>query len=332
MDRVDGLSVVVPIYQGEKYIDRCIATIINQTYKNLEIILVDDGSTDKSLKICKKYECDDNRIKVVHKENGGLSSARNEGIKYATKKFITFVDCDDWIAQDIYEVCMKCFNENDIDIVDFKCVFSNEYGYIDDESYELKKEEISGSKEILKDYLYRGQFEKAPFSVCKKIYKIELFNDIQFPNGKQNEDILTNYYLLGKCQKLIHVNKIGYYYYQNNSSLTNGAFKLKDEDLLYVCKKILELSIDKQEKSLINLSEIKLYRSYFSLLSKMTIYGVDESVTNIKQIEKQYIRELRKGYFKLILCKMPFNRKIIMTMFCINFPVTKNIIKRLKGR
>ena len=111
------ISVVVPIYKVEKYLDRCIYSIINQTYTNLEIILVDDGSPDNCPKICDEYASKDNRIKVIHKQNGGLSSARNAGIKVATGDYIGFVDSDDFIELDMYEQMYKVAYENDVDLV-----------------------------------------------------------------------------------------------------------------------------------------------------------------------------------------------------------------------
>src|SRR5699024_8688641 len=119
------ISVIVPVYNAEKYLHRCIKSILDQTYKNLEIILVDDGSIDTSGKICDYYDHKDERIKVIHKENGGQSSARNTGLTIASGDYVSFVDSDDWIVEDIYEYCINLIKTTNCDVVDFKCMFTN---------------------------------------------------------------------------------------------------------------------------------------------------------------------------------------------------------------
>lgn len=118
MKNISGLiSVIVPVYKVEKYIDRCVGSLIGQTYKNIEIILIDDGSPDNSGKICDEYAKKDNRIKVIHKKNEGVSRARNEGLKIASGEYIAFVDSDDWIERNMYEEMIACAKEKDVDIV-----------------------------------------------------------------------------------------------------------------------------------------------------------------------------------------------------------------------
>ena len=119
---MDKISVVVPVYNVEKYLRKCIDSIINQTYKNLEIILVDDGSPDKCGEICDEYAKKDNRVKVIHKKNAGVSSARNDGIDNATGEYIIFVDSDDWLEDNAIEIMVDKLNEYDYD-----CVFCNFY-------------------------------------------------------------------------------------------------------------------------------------------------------------------------------------------------------------
>ena len=120
------ISVIIPVYNAEKFLNKCLDSVIGQTYKNLEIILVDDGSQDDSGKICDEYAQKDNRIKVIHKENGGDSSARNTGLKMATGKYITTIDSDDWIELNAYEDMLKVLLEKNVDIV--RCGFYKNYG------------------------------------------------------------------------------------------------------------------------------------------------------------------------------------------------------------
>ena len=123
----EKITIVVPIYNAEKYLERCIKSILDQTYENLEIILVNDGSTDKSLEICEKFKAEDNRIIIINKENGGVSSARNKGIDAATGKFIIFIDADDYIEKEMFEVLEEDLFKNNVDIsmCGFRTVYVN---------------------------------------------------------------------------------------------------------------------------------------------------------------------------------------------------------------
>ncbi|MGZ5551627.1 MAG: glycosyltransferase family 2 protein, partial [Nitrososphaeraceae archaeon] len=140
----DKISIIIPVYNGVKYLPKCIDSVLNQTYKNLEIILVDDGSTDESGKICDTYSLKDNRIKVVHKQNGGLSDARNTGLKIATSEYIGFVDSDDFIESDMYEILLKTLYAYDADIV--QCA---SYKIIDEK---INPEHYSGTVEQFDSY------------------------------------------------------------------------------------------------------------------------------------------------------------------------------------
>ncbi|MDO5157161.1 MAG: glycosyltransferase family 2 protein, partial [Eubacteriales bacterium] len=159
---------------------RCVDSIVSQTYKNLEIILIDDGSPDNSGKMCDELAKKDIRIQVIHKKNGGLSSARNAGIQVASGEFITFVDSDDWIDNEIYQKVMETFGKYKCDVVDYKTVFTDG-NTIPKLHTSDGKSIIVKNDEILYDYLYRGQTEKCPFSVCRKVYKRNLFEKISFP-------------------------------------------------------------------------------------------------------------------------------------------------------
>lgn len=309
------ISVVVPIYNTEKYLKRCIDSILNQSYTDFEVLLINDGSTDKSAQICEEYALKDKRVKVINKQNGGLSSARNVGIDNAQYDYICFVDSDDWLDTDLFSHCINILKENDCDIIDYQCVFTNEYKIVCQEDYKTK---VIKNKEILREYLDYGQTGKAPFSMCRKLYKTYLFEGIRCPLGKVNEDIATNYKVLMKCKKIIKSNKVGYYYFQEGDSITRGSFKKRDLNLLDACRELITLTEEENYKDIRKLAEIKYYRSYFSLLTKMALYGIDDDVINKKEIIKNFTKELRKKYFFLLKSKMPISRKLMMTLLCIN--------------
>lgn len=219
---MDLISVVVPVYNVEKYLNRCVESIVNQTYKNLEIILVDDGSTDSSPAICDEWAQKDNRIKVIHKKNGGLSSARNAGIKALTGKYVCFIDSDDYIEINTFELMLKSITKDDYDV----CICSanlvdKDYNIISKENY--KSSTFSG-EEVMKAFLTGKVFES--ISACDKLYKVSVIrnNNITFnEEEKWGEDFPFNYRYFKKVDKLISIDDRLYNYLtKRNGSITNG--------------------------------------------------------------------------------------------------------------
>ena len=318
------LSVIVPVYNTENYLNRCIDSIVEQTYNDIELILIDDGSTDKSGKICDLYLKKDKRIKVIHTKNQGQSMARNIGLDVARGKYITFVDSDDWIEKKLYKKSIELLEKENADIVDYECKLTKKYetSAFNVDNYKILKEE-----KILEKYLEKGVKSKnAPFSPCRKIYLSRLFNDVRFPNGKINEDIATIYKVLTKSKIMIAVNSIGYYYYQSGNSTTVGGLKQRDFDLLDACNELSLLTLKEKNKKINYYAEVKKARCYFSLLAKIAYYGIAEETIDEKKVTKELLGQLRKKYFLLMKSPININRKIIITSFCINYNFTKKII------
>lgn len=311
------ISVIVPVYNVEKYLERCINSIINQTYQNLEIILVDDGSVDNSPEICDNYAKKYDYIKVIHKKNGGLSSARNTGIKNSTGNYIGFVDSDDSIAPVMFEKLLDLINRYKLKIagVNFKSIKS-------DKEILLKKSRYNIEHYDNINALYH-LFEKEDYSVCNKLYDKNLFENFMFKENTINEDILANYFLFSKSNGFVYFNEVMYYYFNNEGSITSSKFKERDFDLLKNCKELLiEAKKDFPDcKKIQKLIEIKLFRSYFSLLAKIAYFGFDFNINKKMQNEiiKFLLRHLRKHYFQLLFSKIALNRKIIITIFCLNY-------------
>lgn len=209
------ISVIIPVYNIEKYIEKCIRSIVNQTYRNLEIILVDDGSTDKSGWICDEYAKTDVRIRVIHKENEGLSDARNSGLNICKGKYIGFVDGDDWIANDMYEFLYQTLTEYNADVVVCGHYIEGDNGVYDSENAE-------GSLKIYNSH-------EAVYAVVKdqeihsyawdKLYKKELFEGIRYPSGRYVQDIFTTYKVFMNVNKVVCNNQPKYYYYQRRDSI-----------------------------------------------------------------------------------------------------------------
>lgn len=223
------ISIIVPVYNVEEYLQRCIDSILNQRFKDFELILINDGSTDNSLKICKEYSLSDSRVKVINKENGGLSSARNAGINIAKGKYIGFVDSDDWINEEMYQTLYNLLQEYDCDIAE--CCYKKVY---DEKIIEKQKKryEISILSNIkILESMYVNNFAGSTISV-NKLYKSSLFKNIRFPEGKLNEDQFTTYKIYFNSRKVVSINREMYYYYQSGNSITRSEFSIKKLDAI----------------------------------------------------------------------------------------------------
>lgn len=228
----DKISIIVPVYNVEQYIERCLESIINQTYKNIEIILVDDGSTDKSGIICEKYANRDQRIKVIHQENNGLSSARNKGLDIASGKYIGFVDSDDWISKDMYYILLTIALKYNADIVE--CGYQKIYddrNYPKNNSIKISEDKIfiMDNIEALYEEMKWGKFTSI---ACNKLYKKNLFSEYRYPVGKTHEDEYLTYQLLYSSTILVSINEIKLYYYlQKRQGAITSRFTEKNLDI-----------------------------------------------------------------------------------------------------
>lgn len=225
----DKISVIIPVYNVERYLRECVDSIINQTYKNLEIILVNDGSTDESGRICNEYAKQDNRIKVYHKENGGASCSRNYGLAKATGELITFVDSDDWVVEDYVEILYKEQQKADADIVIGNYLKYNEsdgkfYYYVLDESFLI--EEVNPIDSVIRQSAWKHN-TSAFIVLVGKLFKKEIFNNIHYPVGKIFEDDFVTHKLLFKSKKTILVNGNYYFYRVRENSVMTSNFTLK---------------------------------------------------------------------------------------------------------
>ncbi len=214
------ISIIVPVYQVEKYLEKCINSIITQTYKNLEIILIDDGSTDKSPSFCDHFQAKDSRIKVLHQENGGLSYARNVGLKIATGDFIGFVDSDDWIEPNMYEVLMSALQETGADIA----VCNRQYEFNDSESIPIHmksaKKKLYSAEEALRRLIIGDKIIHN--AVWEKLYRRTIISDIKFPIGKIFEDSLWTTLVIGNAKLIICIDYPLYHYFIRSESLSHN--------------------------------------------------------------------------------------------------------------
>lgn len=223
------LSIIVPVYKVRRYLQKCIESILQQTYTDYELILVDDGSPDGCGAICDRYaqECD--KVKVIHKKNGGLSSARNAGIAAAKGEYITFVDGDDTIASGTYYYNMHILLSNpDIDILEFPVI--KDYESPKSEVISFKPEKVSGNPNVFTDWIKRKGYNHS-FS-WNKIYRTEMFLFVRFPEGEVFEDIYTTPVLYEGAYNVYYSDCGFYYYYRHENSITTN-YSFKSQFTLY---------------------------------------------------------------------------------------------------
>lgn len=219
----DLVSIIVPVYNVEKYLKRSINSIVSQSYTNLEIILVDDGSKDSSGIICDEIARKDVRIKVIHTENGGLSRARNIGMENASGDFYSFIDSDDVIHKDFVYSLMDIQKKYSADIAACNLINFNEDSEIKVEEKTNPYEVALTSKEALREYFHPKEKRIIHHGLCMKLYKKELFQDIRFDEGKLHEDLYITYKLLDACNTFAFIDLPYYFYFQgNNESICNN--------------------------------------------------------------------------------------------------------------
>lgn len=219
------ISIIVPIYKVEPYLRRCVDSILNQTFTDFECILVDDGSPDNCPQICDEYAKKDTRIKVIHKANGGLSDARNAGIDIAQGEYLGFVDSDDWIHPQMYEILYKGIVENNVKLS--VCAYNEtdteeEFERIDKPVFEL----YDGMKFLM-------TYNVAAVVAWNKLYHRSLFENIRYPVGRIHEDEFTTYKLLYNSGKIVFCNKNMYFYFMNENGITKGSYSLQKIDAIY---------------------------------------------------------------------------------------------------
>lgn len=284
----DLISIIVPVFNVEKYVSKCIDSILAQTYENIEIILIDDGSTDNSYEICKEYENKYNNIKLYHKSNGGLSSARNKGIKESHGDFITFVDSDDELDSNFIKILYYNLIESnaEISVGKLKKIYNNNISECEKNNVKI----ISDNYDIIKEFT-----ENEDYYACGLLYNKTLFNDIEFPVGKYYEDIGTTHKLFLKAKIVCYTSYDGYLYFiRNNSiSMSHSYKKIVDgiEAVLNMYNNINEKYPKMKENiiSSVNSLVVFLYTYY------KNNYDVDDN-TKPEMVKKQLVNICGKKY------------------------------------
>lgn len=329
MNKPSFVSVIVPIYNVERYLNQCVDSILSQTYDKLEVILVDDGSPDNCGKICDDYANKDERIKVIHKKNGGLSSARNAGLNVISGDYVSFVDSDDWLAKDTYEYCLKKLGENGCDAILFDSILTSDRQKLLEPADDYTTV-IKGRNEILDFFMYNSTKSSRWYSVWGGLYKRELIVGITFREGKLYEDIDWKYKVLERCNNLLITNQIKYFYFFSGSSITARPLRKRDFDLYDSNNAICELSSKETYGSIRKMGLIKKAKTPFSLLCKIVLYGIDKEDLDEKDVVKRLVSEHRRNLITLLCGPIGIKRKIFAMLLAMNYSLIKYIMVLIK--
>lgn len=259
------ISVIIPVYGVEKYLNKCIQSILSQTYTNLEIILIDDGSPDNCPFICDQYARQDFRVKVIHKINEGLSSARNAGLDIASGQYITFIDSDDWISEDFIHTLYGALKSTNSQI----SVGNTQIVHVDASINEtdLKRSEslqiFTSFEAVVNMYQHTKGLSLQFVTVWNNLYEARLFNTLRFPKGKNNEDEFVNYKLFFLANQIVYSSKKIYYYFIRNDSIMRSEYSLSRLVKLEALEERILFFDNIREKKLMNKS---LYLYYHQLL------------------------------------------------------------------
>lgn len=323
------VSVIVPIYKVEKYLRQCVGSITDQTYRELEIILVDDGSPDNCGAICDEYAGQDERIRVIHQKNGGLSAARNAGLDIAKGDYIFFVDSDDWIASDTIQKMLAKYEETNADLVlcDICPFYEADYSGVKKQASPLKAE-VLGQKELIERLM-----QEAAWYYCvavNKLYRKELLNKIRFPNGFIHEDEAIAHRIFEKCQTIAVIAEPMYYYRQTNGGIMASGVTIRSTDVLTAIADRLSCARANRwqnyESQLVQYYEEKFWEWYH-------LFSEDKGNDKyIKRMEKS----LSKALPSILNCdQIAVSHKLYLTLLRFSpklFWAVYNSIRRIKIR
>ena len=300
------VSIIIPVYKVEQYLKRCMDSILNQTYQNIEVILVNDGSPDNCPALCDEYAKIDSRVRVIHKENGGLSSARNVALNTVKGDYVFFVDSDDWIALDTLEVLNE-YMEKDYDMISFQVTYLTEEKNV--EKGEKNPKDMDVSQYI--DASFLGRYD---FFVTTKIFKAEVFNNVRFLEGRNYEDLEIMHRLFLNMEKVVGLDYFLYYYWKGNEGAITNTITMKNiqdhylsaNEIYHASKKYLE-DRGKDASNIVAWYKVEMSQLYIDYLK-----STDKDAELFAKIKSEIIKE--KVNFNRLL-KQPRYLKYILYKF-----------------
>ena len=317
------ISVIVPVYNVEAYLDRCVQSIVDQSYKNLEIILVDDGSPDNCPAICDAWAEKDSRVKVVHKQNGGLSDARNAGMAIATGVLMGFVDSDDWITPDMYQ------HLHDLMAADHSDIAACGVEMVWEDGTPPRMLTKSGCCVLNQEEAMRAIIEESWLKqpVWYKLYKTALIRDISFPVGKYHEDVFWSYQAVARAQKVSVSDNVGYYYAQRSGSIMGEGYSLKRLDAVEAKTLRLEF-IQKNFPELEKMAKLNLLFTCL-YMGQMSLLHMDKA-QQAEAFEKLYSVMRLYPLTSKDKSSLPLKQQVWLLLSEISFPVACKLRNSLK--
>ncbi|MFD1705951.1 glycosyltransferase family 2 protein [Siminovitchia sediminis] len=320
--RTIEISIIVPVYNLENLLPRCVESILAQTFKNFELILVNDGSTDQSGELCEKYAEKDLRVKVIHKENGGVASSRNAGLAAAKGRYIGFVDNDDCINKNMFEILYKNLLKYDSDIAICEVCKVNEGELIDIENFhtQYKVQQFNNIEAL--NYYYLNTNDATFIYPWNKLYKRDLFENLQYEVGNIYDDETVAHHLFYTSNKIIYVRSELYYYVQRKGSQINSPFSIKKFGRIYALKN-REVFFRKKKEHELHQKALKHYMDtffWYYYTAKSSLKGIDHELKQLK-------RTFDKSCFHLLQHKeLSWKQKLM----CVLFSISPNLFEFVK--
>ena len=307
------ISVIVPVYKVEKYLDRCVRSLLRQTFDDLEIILVDDGSPDSCGSMCDAWAEKESRIWVIHKENGGLSSARNAGLAQAHGKYICFTDSDDWVEPQMLEHLHDLLQKHP-DAQMAQCAYEEdkEERYVKQQPAEMVE---VFDRQRMWEYFFRVRGEESNNAVWNKLYRADFLQGFRFVDTL-NEDVEASFEFFHRATKLVKTNQRLCHYFVNTQGITNSAFSKKDLQYLEVWDRVLDRT-EREYPQYLHYAQMYRKRANFTMLSKMRLKGYDKKDAFLRRTYGELKRCVRRDFRDLMGYNMPLSRKVLLVLLCL---------------
>lgn len=287
------ISVIIPIYKVENFLDRCIQSVVAQTYSNLEILLIDDGSPDQCPEMAEAWAAKDSRIKVFHKQNGGLSDARNYGLDRMTGDYVAFVDSDDYIEPEMYKTMIEAVMRTNATLACCGRFYTN--GSINSPSRCANEEKILTKNQAIKELLNNGCVEEAAWD---KLYSAVLWKDLRFPVNETNEDIVIMPKVFERCSSIVHVGAPFYHYCYNENSITKSGYSCK-KDVMF--KHMSDLTAYIKENFPEETKYVDVLKAKYAMTTLFAIVLRKEE-HKFPEAYRGYLKILRSAYPSMLKC------------------------------
>ncbi|MEX2784914.1 glycosyltransferase family 2 protein [Streptococcus sp. H49] len=310
------ISVIVPVYNVEEYLKRCLDSLVNQTYEHLEIIIVNDGSQDHSLAIAESFARKDKRINIINQENAGLSAARNTALQHITGDYVAFLDSDDWLEKDAYAYMLQLLMEKDADI----CVGAiRRAAQKSPLSQDAPPKEVLLTQEAYAKKYFKIDSQSIEYYVWNKLYKRQVVEGVVFPEGLYAEDVPATFRYILNAQKIVVTDKIIYNYFINNHGLT-ATFTAKKFDVLQAWDMVVEAANHSGHADYMTWAELNRQRADFALLTELSLSPKFEALKNEFEQEIRLLSQrLKQNKTNLLSAPLPISRKLLIRLYSWNY-------------